>query len=347
MRIAVNNIFFEEERNTADAIFVQQLLLQLVEKHAANEFVFFDIKEVATAPNITTVLSSKLPANSLALKYWNNVQLPLKLKKENIDLLIQPYGSASLTAKTKQVLIISSVLAKKKINVSFLEKAASIVVSSAFAKEHLITNYKINAEKIQILYGTANAAFKPLGYIERTIVKDEFSTGKEYFLLAANPLSIAALLHILKAFSLFKKWQKSSMKLLVAGKVNDDQKGLAEKLSTYKFREDVVFLNDVSIEKEATITASSYAVIYYSTIDGFGIPILQAMQSEVPVIASDTAYNNEVGSDNILYAPGDDIETLANQMKLLYKDENLRSDLIAKSIERVKQFVVNPEILIA
>lgn len=146
------------------------------------------------------------------------------------------------------------------------------------------------------------------------------------------------LLNLLKAFSLFKKWQKSNMKLLVAGRMAWQYEDLLEKIKTYKYREDLVLLGALEEAQLTRITASAYALVYPSFFEGFGMPIVEAMQSGVPVIASNTSSMPELGSDAALYADPNDPDAMAKQMLLLYKDEKLRNFQIEKGLDRAQDF---------
>jgi glycosyltransferase involved in cell wall biosynthesis len=148
-------------------------------------------------------------------------------------------------------------------------------------------------------------------------------------------------MNLLKAFSLFKKWQNSNMKLLVAGRLAWKYVNLIEKLKTYKYRDDVVLLGYVSEEQLQQLTASAYALVYPSLFEGFGLPILEAMQSAVPVICSQTSSMPEVGGDAALYVDPQNPDDIAKQMLKLYKDEALREEMIKKGLERAKEFSWN------
>ena len=118
------------------------------------------------------------------------------------------------------------------------------------------------------------------------------------------------------------------MKLLVAGRLAWQYKDLVEKLKTYKYRNDVIMAGYVSDEQLASLTASAYAAVYPSFFEGFGVPILEAMQSGTPVITSNTSSMPEIGGTAALYADPHDPDSIAKQMLALYKNETLRSELI-------------------
>lgn len=86
------------------------------------------------------------------------------------------------------------------------------------------------------------------------------------------------------------------------------------------------------------MTAAAYAMVYPSYFEGFGLPIIEAMQSEVPVITSDTSSMPETGGDAALYAGPSDPDAIAKQMLNLYRDESLRARLITAGKEQAARF---------
>jgi glycosyltransferase involved in cell wall biosynthesis len=119
----------------------------------------------------------------------------------------------------------------------------------------------------------------------------------------------------------------SNWKLVLTGKWARANKNFIESLKTYKYREDVVMIEEEELVK---IIGSAYALVYLSPGEGFGIPVLEAMCCYVPVITSGNSAMEEMAHDAALYADPDDHNDIAEKMMLLYKDENLRSHLIQK-----------------
>jgi glycosyltransferase involved in cell wall biosynthesis len=128
------------------------------------------------------------------------------------------------------------------------------------------------------------------------------------------------------------------MKLVFTGRLAWKYEDFLEKLKTYKYRDDIVLTGYLSEDKLSLITSAAYASVYMSLYEGFGLPIVEAMQSGVPVITSNIASMPEVGSDAVLYADPNNPKTIAEQMQLLYKDEKLRQFQIEKGLERAKNY---------
>jgi glycosyltransferase involved in cell wall biosynthesis len=128
------------------------------------------------------------------------------------------------------------------------------------------------------------------------------------------------------------------MKLLVAGRKAWQYDDLLQKIKTYKYREDVVLLDYLPEEQLQRVTAAAYALVYPSWFEGFGLPILEAMQCGVPVVCSNTSSMPEVAGDAALLVDPSDPDAIAKEMLSLYRNEGIRNAFIAKGLERTTQF---------
>ena len=78
----------------------------------------------------------------------------------------------------------------------------------------------------------------------------------------------------------------------------------------------------------AILIASAYAFVYPSLFEGFGVPVLEAMNCGVPPLTSANTAMQEVGEDAALYFDPADPVSIADKLMLIYKDEDLRNSLI-------------------
>jgi glycosyltransferase involved in cell wall biosynthesis len=101
-------------------------------------------------------------------------------------------------------------------------------------------------------------------------------------------------------------------------------------LETYKYRKDVQIMGYIPENELANIVAAAYCMVYPSYFEGFGLPLVEAMQAGTPVVSSNTPALRETGGEAVLYANPDDVEDLAAQMMGVYKDEALRTRLMEK-----------------
>lgn len=352
MNIAVNTRFLLNDALEGYGYYLKEILSRLTHNHPEHQFIFiFDrpgSETTITAPNITTVVAGPPARHPLLWKWWYDIRIPSVLKKYKADIFLSCDGFCSLTTSVPQCLIIhdlaflhypkfihrSHLLFYKRYTPKFLKKAASLVTVSQFSKNDIVTKYKIDRASIDVVYNAARTSFKPLSWQEKQSVKHDFTAGKNYFLYVGAIHPRKNLMNLVKAFSIFKKRQKSDWKLVIAGRVAWQSEAFIESLSTYKYREDLVVTGYVDEAKLSGLVGSAYAMVYPSLFEGFGMPVVESMQAGVPVITSINSAMQEIAEDAALYADPFSVEDIADKMMLLYKDETLHSRLAQKGLER-------------
>jgi glycosyltransferase involved in cell wall biosynthesis len=128
------------------------------------------------------------------------------------------------------------------------------------------------------------------------------------------------------------------MKLILTGRLAGNYESFTESLKTYKYRSDVVMTGYVPEDELVKIIGAAHGSIYPSLLEGFGVPVLEAMQCDVPVITSVNSSMQEITNDAALYADANSYADIAEKMMLLYKDEKLRKQLIEKGRLVAKQY---------
>jgi glycosyltransferase involved in cell wall biosynthesis len=86
------------------------------------------------------------------------------------------------------------------------------------------------------------------------------------------------------------------------------------------------------------IYAAADLLVVPSRIEGFGLPVLEAMACGTPVVCSRAASLPEVGGDAVVYFDPEDPEELAGAIERVLSSEELQLSLKAKGLERAKQF---------
>jgi glycosyltransferase involved in cell wall biosynthesis len=356
MVIAVNGIFLQDNRMEGYGHYASAILQRLASSHPEHQFVVvFDrpfSNHFISSANIVPILVKPAARHIPAFLYWYNVSTVLALKKFKPAIWIQPYGFCSLSSSIPQILVVHDLAFQafpesvswqhrwfyKIFTPRFLKKANSIITVSTFSKNSIETYYPFTKNRIQIIPGAARSDFQPINWELKSPIKKEFTNGNEYFICVGSIHPRKNMMNLLKAFSLFKKWNKSNMKLVFTGRMGWKFADFEEKLKTYKYRDDIVLTGFLEEEKLHQLTAAAYASLYMSKYEGFGLPIVEAMQSGVPVITSNLSSMPEVGGDAVLYADPQIPKTIAEQMQMLYKDEKLRELQIEKGLERAKMY---------
>jgi len=217
---------------------------------------------------------------------------------------------------------------------TFSEKDASFLAGSLKVEDPAAG--KVFKDKIVVLQGAPGARYQPLPEEERQKIREVYTGGMEYFLALAGE-GEKEWVHLLKAFSRFKKRQQSNMQIVLLSSAPGDGIRIGGKLETYKYRTDVHRVNDLSGEERARIFAGCYAFIAPFTPESLGLAQLDAWKAGVPVIAPDNGAGAGLAFEAALYAPPEDEESLAAHLMRVYKDERLRATLVEKG-----QLLVQP-----
>jgi glycosyltransferase involved in cell wall biosynthesis len=355
MVIAVSTRFLEKDKCGEHGNFINEVFLRIAKHHQQHTFIFIFDKPYDPSfifyENIIPVVTGPQAKNPAQWYIWYNIKIPAIIKKYKADIFVSNDGLCSLKIKVPQCMLmydlafLNSIMIKKshslfykKFTPKFIKKANVIVTPSDFIKADIIKNYKINDDKIQVVHGGVNENFIPVSNEERETVKQQYADGHEYFIYTGEIDAGKNLLNLLKAFSAFKKRQKSNMQLIIAGNPGRKYNEFTENIRLFRFKEEVKILENLPGEEIVKVTASAYAMVYPSISESFGTKVLQAMKCAVPVITSPDTVMAEICADAALYADPENFKAIAVQMMLIFKNETLRNTLIEKGKSQVKRY---------
>ena len=310
------------------ADFLEEAFGKLAAQYSMHRFCFLS-GSVANSPTLPNVQWIKKPGtrNLIARWWWYQVQLPHQLKKLDVDHFIGAEGWFSRRGPCTQSLVLPhgfftlSGSPGLRPGAFHLKKAGAIAVLVQDVKALLVQNHRLPSEKIHIVPTAVPDHFVPLEYGPAEEVRAQYTGGSAYF-VCTGVAGRDSITWVLKAFSRFKKRQKSSMKLVVVG-YNDA--AMKQPLMQYRFRQDVVLLSNLETEEEARLYGAAYALV-----DGgrgrSRTTLIKALQCGIPVLT--IAANHSLLQEAALYFEPEDQLQLAEQMMLVYKDENARARII-------------------
>lgn len=356
MRIAVNTRLLLKGKLEGIGWFTYQTLERMVRKHPEHEFIFFFDRpydeSFVFAPNVTPVVVGPQARHPILFYIWFEWRLPALLRKYKADVFLSPDGYTSLSTKVPNCIVIHDLAFEhypahvvwshrmywRHYSPRFAEKADRIVTVSTFSKNDISDRYHISPSKIDVVYNGAHDEYRPLTWEEREDVKNKYADGCEYFVFAGALHPRKNIVNLLKAFVIFKKRQRSNMKLVIVGRMGWKYDEVLEMKEEMPFKDEVKWVGYMNVDELSRVMGGAYALVYASLFEGFGIPILEALQCQVPAIVSNTSSMPEVAGDAALLVDPTSPEDIADKMQLIYKDEALRSKLIEASKEQVKKF---------
>jgi glycosyltransferase involved in cell wall biosynthesis len=356
MRIGVNTRLLLKGKLEGIGWFTYQTLERIVRDHPEHEFVFFFDRPYDPlfifGPNVTPVVVHPQARHPVLFYVWFEWSIPFMLKKYKIDLFLSPDSYMSLNTKVPTCLVIHDLAFEhypehfvlshrmywRHYSPLFAKKARRIATVSTFSKDDICKRYGIPPEKIDVVYNGAHDEYKPLDNATREEIKRQYADGCEYFVFAGALHPRKNIVNLLKAFVIFKKRQPTNMKLVIAGRPAWKYEEVEQMQAEMPFKEDVKWVGYMNVDKLSQVIGGAYALVYASLFEGFGIPILEALQCDVPAIVSNTSSMPEVAGDAALLVDPTDPQDIADKMHQIYKDEALRSKLIVNARVQRKKF---------
>jgi len=334
MRIGVNASPMLRDTAADTGNIVTTLLLGLCRLHPEHTFIFFFDQQPSLPEFPPNVTISVLPLNGNKKwqRYlWQEWKLPAALKKQGVELFIGMDGTLPLRSKIPAHLFLRDRRLEEDV-LKYVNKARKVLVLSETARQELIQ--VVPAATVEVVSPGVPEDYQPLEWELREDVKREFAGGVEYFISVGSVHPGNNIMPLLKAFSALKRRLHSNMKLVLTGMSTAAGAEITESLASYKYRNDVVWLQETDLPTLARLVAGAYALIYTPRFDGMAMPVYGAIRSEVPVIALEGEAAKEAGGDAVIYTDPEDLEDFANKMCLLYKDETLRSRQLSRISNR-------------
>ena len=193
-------------------------------------------------------------------------------------------------------------------------------------------------KKTKVVYLAADAKFKPTK--SNTIREQYHIPTQKYFLAVSQHAYNKNFMYIVDAFIEFLKATKAEdVSLVLTGPTGQTYNRLQEKVCGYpEFADKITCTGFVADKDMPALYSQATAFLYPSLYEGFGLPILEAMQCGTPVITCNNSSLPEVGGNAAIYVSETDAKDMAKAMKNLYHNPQKQQELSRKGIQRAKRF---------
>ena len=220
----------------------------------------------------------------------------------------------------------------------YARRAARILTVSEATRQDLITTYGTPPERIVVATNACSRSFFPTPPDAQQPCRERFSGGQPYFLSVGAIQPRKNLPLLLRAFDRFKSETGHPARLLLVGRKAWRYAEVERTYAELIHREAVQFTGFVSDADLNALYGSALALCYVSRYEGFGLPLLEAMEAETPVVAAETPALREVGGDAALYVGPDDVEGLAAVLGRLAREPALQEELVARGRQQRQRF---------
>ena len=349
MVIVVNTRLLVPDRLDGIGRFTFETLQRITQAQPNSHFVFlFDRKiheDFIFSENITPVKLFPPARRPWLFNAWLNYSVAGVLRDLEPDLFLSPDGFLPLKGKTPCLPVIHDLnfehypedlpvniknWYKKKFPL-FANRATRIATVSAFSKNDIASKYNIEKNKIDVVYNGAAHGFQPLTEVQILETRKKITGGAPYFLYIGALHPRKNLERLVRAYGEFRRKNDSQTKLVIAGENYWKYSGLQNAIDSVPDKNEIIFTGRLPETELYLLTGAALALTYVPYFEGFGIPIIEAMACDIPVITSNVTAMPEVGGDAVLYVDPFSEESISSALALIDKDESLRNNLIAKA----------------
>ncbi len=356
MKIAVNTRLLMPGKLDGIGWFTFETLRRIVVEHPEHTFYFiYDRKysdETIFAENVVPIVLSPPTRHPILWYFWLEWRVPAVLKKIDADLFLSTDGFISLRSKIPSVAVIHDInfvhrpkdlpmisrFYYRHFYRKFAQKASRLATVSEYSRRDIINNYDIDENKIDLVYNGASKSFFPVKESRKEEIRNEYASGSPYFVFVGSIHPRKNIRNLLKAYELFRLETKKDYKLLIVGKRFFLTRAMDEQLQKMKYEDDVRFTDRLSSKDLNDVMGSAYAMTFVPFFEGFGIPLVEAMNCEIPILTSNVTSLPEIAGDAAIYAVPDSPGSIRDGMIRLVKEEGLRDGLIKKGKERRKLY---------
>ena len=341
------DIFYYKTALSGLKTYIEELL-HAVKEHGSDEIDYIISHDISELANKQLFINSKFRLVRWIFQFryllWKQLTLPFLLYKKKIDYVICPDYIAPILCKSKKIVVIHDNLFWKYpqnypklwrkyftwLIKAGIDKRTEIVTTSNYSKDGLSSIFK--NVKIKSIYQSSNTNYSGFNNPQKKFITHIGTFEKRKDLMT-----------LVKAYKKLIENENLDYKLVLAGAINlngycrlyFDVKNYIDHYNLNDYIDIPGYLNQQEIKK---LYSESLIYVFPSLDEGFGIPLIESMKSEVPIICSDIEIFKEIGRDSVLYFKASNHIDLYEKLNILINDSDLRKKLIKLGMENVKRF---------
>jgi glycosyltransferase involved in cell wall biosynthesis len=292
--------------------------------------------------------------------FWNlQIRIPLRLRSNGIQVFHVPHYRAPLLVPCPLVVTIHDcvhLLFPQQGSSKFenyrrylytknvVRHADRVLAVSGSTRQDLINIFDLNPDKVSIAHNALDGRFTARHDTDKQNEVLERYQLKDPFVLYTGQIKPHKNLHrLIEAFAVLKSdlehdKKYKTLKLIIIGDEISRHQYLRLTAVRSGVQKDVRFFGVVPGPALQAFYSTAVLFALPSLYEGFGLPPLEAMANQTPVVASNTSSLPEVLGDAALLVNPENVFEIARAMKQLLLDQVLRQTAIEKGVEQVRQF---------
>lgn len=278
-------------------------------------------------------INKQLREDHLDIYHGLSNELPLSIKKSNTKSIVTIHDLIFLRYPQFYKWIDRHIYTYKFRKAC--ENSDRIIAISEMTKRDIVDYFHIKEEKIDVVYQGCDPVFcQPVKEELKALIREKYDLPSQYILNVGSIESRKNLLLIVKAL----RHLPPNISLVAVGKRTAYTDEIEKFVAENKLGDRVLLLNKVPFSDLPAIYQMASIFVYPSFFEGFGIPIIEAIYSSLPVIAATGSCLEEAGGTESIYINPNNEKELAEKINLVLSSPELRQHMINRGKEYVKRF---------
>ncbi len=335
--------------------YVLGLLDAFFAKDDQNEYVVFynDSNHIGRFPTASEIV---LPGKSPLARLWReHVLLPMRCRKEKIDLLHCPKSAIPLLSPHCPVVVTLHDLIPIKHPETegrlaqlywrmhiprAARKSQFVITDSEHAKKEIMSEYSVSEDRIQVVplgFDPVMSQQQPSPEVAQ-LVRDRYGIGEGYILYVGTIQPRKNIQTLIEAYALLRDIIPMPPKMVIVGRKGWLYDDLFERIAALGLEEFILFTGFVPDEDLPAIYTGAKVFSYLSLFEGFGLPPLEAMACGVPVVVSNTTSIPEVVGEAGITVEPTDVNAVAESLRKVLVDSALADSLREQGLLQAAKF---------
>ncbi len=224
-----------------------------------------------------------------------------------------------------------------------VKRAKKVLTISNSSRDDIIRSYKVPEDKVFTVY----PGIKDIVSLEPRVfgmnqLKSKYHISDNYILFVGTLQPRKNIVRLIEAFSKLGTGDEGQgtrdLELVIIGRKGWQYEEILAAPEKFGVEDRVKFLENIQDDELTVFYKHALCYVLPSLYEGFGLPVLEAMQRDCPVITSNVSSLPEAGGDAALYVDPEDVNDIAEKIKSVIGDNKLREELIEKGKKQIKKF---------